>query len=179
MKKTHYLAIVLVILILIIGGLFLITPKAEIQEVDFPETTYLGVKEEITFDQMRDAETYGAAYGKVMEYITTNDIIPSGPPVNIYFTWDDEAELTTMGIGMPVTDITEIDSEDLELMVVGPSKALKAVHKGAYMKLFMTHNQLMKHQGANEYEFNDLTIEEYVTEADAKPLLTNVYMLVK
>jgi len=181
MKKKLIILLILVIILIVLLVLLLTTPKnnIEVQETDFPETTYIGIKEEITFDQMRDAATYETAYEEIMNYTTGNQIILSGPPVNIYFTWDEENELTTMGIAMPVMDVAEIDSQDLELITIGPSKALKAVHEGDYTKLYKAHLALEKYMIDNGYELNEIGMEEYITETDAEPLLTNVYLFVK
>lgn len=154
-----------------------------IEQTNFGPQTYLGVKKLITFEQMRDKKTYEEAYGKIMTYMGTNNLQPSGPPTNIYFTWDEEKQETELGVAMPVGGVDNVDDPDLELMTIEASKAAKTVHMGDYANLKESHEALMNYLKENNLEFDKYAIEEYVTDPKSEPdqskWMTNIYYTIK
>ncbi len=153
------------------------------ESVNFGPKTYLGIRKILTFEEMKDGKNYEYAFGKVMGYLGEKGMVPVGPPVSIYFSWDEVNQKTEMGIGFPVEGLTEVEDGELVLMPIEESKAVKVLHVGDYMKLKDTHDALMKYLQENNLEFDKYAIEEYLTDANREPdvskWMTNVYYTVK
>jgi effector-binding domain-containing protein len=155
----------------------------DFEKIIFDPKTYLGIRKVLSFDEMKAGKTYEYVFGKVMQYLSTHGLSPVGAPVSIYYSWDEPNQQTEMGIGFPVEGLAELDDPELTLMTIEESKAVKAVHKGDYMKLKDTHDQLMKYLQENNLQYDKYAIEEYLTDAKTEPdvskWITNVYYMVK
>ncbi len=155
----------------------------EFEQLRFGPKTYLGVRGVVTFEEMRDSKRYEYALSKTMNYLREKGLTPSGPPVTLYYTWDEANQKTDRGIAIPVEGVTEVEDDELVLMEIEESKVVKAVHVGEYMKLIETHDALTKYLQDNKLEFDKYAIEEYMTdpmsEPDQSKWVTNVYYTIK
>jgi effector-binding domain-containing protein len=155
----------------------------QVEQITFGPQKYIGLKTTVTFDELKEKNTYESAYGKIMAYFQAINIQPVGAPVTIYFSWDEENKKTDIGIGFPVNDLDLVEDDDLELITVEESKATKTVHVGDYMKLKDTHAGMMEWLKENSLESGSYVIEEYQTSPDSEPdmekWMTNIYYTIK
>lgn len=150
----------------------------EIQKIAFGPKTFLGVKELVTFEQMKDRVMYEEKFAKITKYLSDHFITPAGPPTNIYFTWDEEKQETMLGVAFPVEGVESVESEDVELMELPESQAVEALHEGDYENLHKTHKALWDYIEEHSLEWGDWALEEYLTdpttETDGSKWQTNV-----
>lgn len=155
----------------------------KIQRITYGPKRFVGLKKVFTFDEVKEARTYDEGYAKIMTYLSEHKIQPSGAPVNIYFTWDEAAQKTTMAIAFPVDWVESVQDSELELIEIPESKAIRAAHHGDYMRLKETHEAMMDYLKQNDLEFDKYGIEEYLsdpkTEPDQSKWITGVYYTIK
>jgi effector-binding domain-containing protein len=168
MKK---LVISIIFLLILIVAIILVFRNnrlndTRIKEVTFDETAYIGVIRTLSFEEMKSTELYTEVYEKLESYMRDNRVMPRGAPQNVYFSWNPEDEMTKMGVAFPVKKGIEVDHEEIEYFEIKESKALSKIHKGDYMNLEDSHNELMKFIEENELTMGDIAIEEYLTNPD-------------
>lgn len=151
-----------------------------INEVDLGSRIYMAKRKEVSFSEM------GAFYQEnlpaIFEAAGTAGLTPSGAPAGIYYSYDEENEVSDMAAAIPVQGDENTSLEGCERIDVS-GKALHVEYYGAYDNSMAAHMALSKHMEDNNLELNEIVINEYVTdpseEADTSKWLTNIYYMVK
>jgi hypothetical protein len=154
--------------------------STNITKTTFAPRTYLVWRKTIAIADITDQTMWQSAFGNVNEYIQKNNVTRAGPGSALYFTWDQNAGRTELGIGNAIEGVTEISDRELSLVPVAESPALQVTVKGSYEQLREVHGSLQAY--AKQHNLKPtLTIEEYTVmgmdKPDPKDWETNVYYL--
>lgn len=151
-----------------------------IVELELEPKNYLMHRETVTFDKMQAffATHFTATHAFLMEKSLEATTRPSA----MYFMYDEENMQADLAAGIGINkDITELP-EGYELINV-ESKALKIEYYGNYEGIGEAHLAMDDYIKENNLMYNDLVIEEYVSDPSAEvnpeKWLTNLYYLVK
>ncbi|MFO0355998.1 MAG: SRPBCC family protein [Sphingobacteriaceae bacterium] len=152
--------------------------KYDIQEIDWAEHFYIGVKSTLKFPEL--PKFFGESYGKIGAFMAKNKLEMACAPSAIYFTYDDVKMETECAAVMCLKEKKE--TKELETYVIPAGKALLIPYYGAYDKSANAHYAMdayMKEKGLMQ----TMVIEEYVTdpmsEKDTAKWLTNIYYILK
>lgn len=155
-----------------------------ITETTFGPKKYLTLKKSIAMSQVSDKDMYDQAGKKLGSYMQAHGIVPSGPWSVIYFTWDQAAGKTDLGIAFPVSGVEHLEDAELSLVEIPECKAVMDVLHGPYEGLAATHQGLMQYVQEKGYTGQSLpamAVEEYAVDPMQEPnpanLVTNIYYL--
>ncbi len=153
-------------------------------ETTFGPKKYLTLKKSIAIRQVSDKDMYDQAGKKLGGYMQEHGLVPSGPWSVIYFTWDQVAGTTDLGIAFPVSSLESVEDADLSLVEIPECKAAVDVLHGSYEGLATIHQGLMQYVQEKGYAGQGLpamAVEEYVVdpmqESNPDNLVTNIYYL--
>ncbi|MBD3288071.1 hypothetical protein GF337_04650 [candidate division KSB1 bacterium] len=151
----------------------------DVTPVNFQETTYAAVREEIGFQEMQSF--YERAFGTIQQVFQQKGKRMTGAPVGLYFIWDEQNDSTDMAAAFPIRG--SLESEKLSVIEVPESKGFKVNHYGSYEGLEHAHKALDYHIQENWLTLKAPVIEEYITdpmqEPDTTKWQTRIYYLVE
>ena len=116
-------------------------------------------------------------YGKVMGFMQSKNIQPSGAPFSIYFNEDMEA--LEMEAGFPVSADVETEG-DVILSTIPSGKAFVHTHKGAYDSVAQAYNEMMAYVKEKNLKMSGICYERYLNDpSETKPedLLTEIVFM--
>jgi effector-binding domain-containing protein len=149
-----------------------------IEELQWPEVTYVGRKETVLFQNL--PTFFGQNFSALYRDIQKNKINPESPPSAIFTKYDEKEAKGEVIAAVKVASGTTMKA--WEKFTYPASKVLHVAYFGAYDKSAVAHVQIgnyMKKKNMKENVF----IEEYVTdpgtEKDTTKWLTNIYYLIK
>lgn len=152
--------------------------KYEVQEIDWAEHFYVGVKGKHKFPEL--SKFFGESYGKIGAFMAKNKLEMACAPSAIYFTYDEKNMEAECAAVMCLKEKKE--TKELETYAIPAGKALLIPYYGAYDKSANAHYAMdayMKEKGLMQ----TMVIEEYVTdpmsEKDTSKWLTNIYYILK
>ena len=150
----------------------------------FGPKKYLTLRKSIAISQVSDKDMYDQAGKKLGSYMQAHGIVPSGPWSVIYFTWDQAAGKTDLGIAFPVDNLEGIEDPELSVVEIPECKAAMDVLHGSYEGLTTIHQGLMQYtqeKGYNGHGLSAMAVEEYVVDPMQEPnpdsWVTNIYYL--
>jgi len=153
------------------------TSAYQINTITIPERTYIGVRDEISWDEME--AFYGTNLDVAFQAVQGAGLEMDGAPSGIYYTWNEEERTTDMVAAIPVKGAASLDN--FEVTPVS-GKALHVAYYGPYEGSGAAHYALDDYLKANNIE-SEMAIEEYVTdpttEPDTSKWLTNIYYVLK
>jgi effector-binding domain-containing protein len=125
-------------------------------------------------------ETITDTLKKLGAYLDKQNIKPSGPPLIVYTSTDDNG--FTYQAEFPVDEAPKSTPKDISIGKSPEGKALKFVHRGSYDNMDNTYEAITNHLDDKKLEAKDMFIEEYLTDplktADDK-LVINVFVPLK
>ncbi len=154
-----------------------------IQETTFGPKQYLTLRKSILISQVSDHAMYDDAGKKLGAYLQNHNLKPSGPWTVLYFTWDQAAGKTDLGIAFPIDGLSEVDDPEFTITDIPETKATMDVHHGDYKNLGVTHRGLMEYTKEKQYEKSSevMAVEEYIVdpmrEQNPENYITNIYYL--
>lgn len=122
-----------------------------------------------------------AAYGKLIDFITKNNVTMNGSPkiVNLS-TSDDEYQFLAV---IPVNDNSLIDeSNKIQSYTSYQGKVIKLIHKGPYKNFDISYDILFAYMSQNNLHNNGNSWEDFVTDpanVSEDELITNIYQPIK
>lgn len=150
-----------------------------ISEVDFPETSYYGVRQQLSMADI-DSTVYGSAYGQLGMFCGTNQIEMAGMPVSINFEWNEAEGTIDIMPAFPVAKITAEGTEGITSHTIPASKALAIDYYGPYEGVSAAYMQMGIYLEENGFS-SSLSLEEYVDdpgEAESMDdVLTRIYFI--
>lgn len=154
--------------------------KYEIQEIDFPETNFYGIRKTIAFSEL-DSVFYGENYGKLGGFSALNGIEMTGMPVSICFEWNEETEKGILMPAFPVADNSIEGTDEIEAYTQPSCKALVIDYYGPYEESDAAHEQLQMYCEKNGFSAS-VVMEEFVTDPtnveSMDEVLTRVYYFI-
>jgi len=125
-------------------------------------------------------ETITDTLKKLGAYLDKQNIKPSGPPLIVYTSTDDNG--FTYQAEFPVDDPPKTPPKDVGVGRSPEGKVLKFVHRGSYDNMDNTYEAITNHLDDKKLEAKDMFIEEYLTDplktAEDK-LVINVFVPLK
>ncbi|MCW4353274.1 GyrI-like domain-containing protein [Hoyosella sp. YIM 151337] len=122
----------------------------------------------------------GDAFAAIGEFINRSGVAPAGPPLAVYRDWD--GSTMKVDVGFPVAPDSAVSSEpEVRSGQTPAGKALKAVHRGSYMRLRETYEAMEVHIAQEGLTAGEIAWEVYVSDPDQtseEDLLTEIYMRV-
>ena len=153
--------------------------KYMIQELTWPEKTFLTIREVVRFDQMPDffKRSYSRLFGVMGEY----NVSAQMPPCGIYYSVNEPEKVTDMAAAVAVDGFAG-EAEGVEIVVLPPSKVLMTTYFGPYSEMAPAYKALEDYAKSNSQEVS-LMIEEYFTDPSIEPdqskWKTNIYFVLK
>ena len=152
-----------------------------ITTADRPATLYVGTRALVKWADMHGffAKNLPAAFtalGKAQ-------VVPAGPPVGVYFTWDTLKKETDMLAGVAIAADAKGKVQGMTEYETPASKACQTVYTGPYSGMGKAHDAMAVKMKMDHVAMNQNVIEEYVSdpgkEADSTKWVTNIIYLVK
>ena len=107
-------------------------------------------------------ETITDSLKKLGAYLDKQNIKPSGPPLIVYTSTDDNG--FTYQAEFPVNEPPKSPPKDISVGKSPEGKALKFVHRGSYDNMDNTYEAITNHLDDKKLEAKDMFIEEYTTD---------------
>lgn len=153
-------------------------PQYEVQMIDFPATYYLVQKDDVSIPDA--ADHFQTVMPKVGMAFFNNQVEMAGAPSGLYYSWDEEAQMSTMALGIPAAPGVVIDG--LEAVELPAAKALKIDYYGPYGGTGSAHYAMDAYAKANDLTIKTPVLERYVTDPSQEPDSTKwltevVYMI--
>ncbi len=149
--------------------------KFEVKEIGFPTTTYAAIRGKVAFDDMQSF--LGEAFSALAMTLAEERVKIIGPPVGLYFSWDEQTMITDMAAGFPVRK--NVVSDKVQMIGVPAGKGYKVEYCGPYNELMYAHCALDYYIRGKGKLPDSMVIEEYITnpqtEPDSSKWLTNIY----
>ena len=124
-------------------------------------------------------QAFTDAYGQVGAFIAKNSLSPSGPPIAINTSWDENGY--AFDAAMPIAAAPEGDIPEDSTVQVGQTyagKVLKVVHQGSYTEMEATYGKIEAYVAARGWKAADRPWDEWVSDPSQTPeaeLITNIY----
>lgn len=138
----------------------------EVEQVETSAQPYVGIKTSSSADPEDIGMAMSEAYGKVMSYLSSNDVEASGPPISINISYDEQK--AEMICAIPVDDLIEVEG-DLESGQTYQGLALKTVYMGNYDDIGNAHQDINAYISYYNYERNGQPWEVYITDPMTEP----------
>ncbi len=154
-----------------------------VQEMDFKGMTYLGIREQTTFEEAMKQSYFSERITKIIGMMEKIKMQPAGSPTGVFYVWDEANKKTDMAVAMPIAPGTAVAGDpNIKVFEVPANKALVVDYYGPYEGIAKAHEALgayVKEKGLTEVA---PVLEEYVTdpevEKDQSKWLTRVYYFV-
>ena len=153
----------------------------EIKEINLEPKIYIAKRATVKFQDV--PMFYETNLPALFEALGKAGVQPAGMPSGLYFSWDPQKQETNMAAAIPVAAGTKVPKIAGAEEIKAEGKALLMAYYGPYEKLEQAHMAFEKYMKEKNIEWNNVTIEEYVTDPKSEPdtskWLTNIYYLVK
>ena len=155
----------------------------KVNEKSFDAKNYVGIRTTLAIDDEKGMQNFFTeSYGKIMTLIQSKGMQPVGAPSAIYYKWDMENNETDFAAVIPVQSKIDGLKGDIKNIKIENSNALLLEYYGDYSNMEKAHNTINSYMQNNNFEFNEVVIEEYITdpstEQDPNKWQTNIYYLV-
>lgn len=138
-------------------------------------------EQETSMDHNEITKSIGNAYGKIMAFITVNNIIMSGSPKIINKNYNDKTYQFIAAIPVENNDLSDEDNEILASSTYH-GQVIKLVHKGSYKNFNQSYTILDAYMQQNNLEKNGNSWEDFVTDpgnVSETELITHIYQPIK
>jgi Polyketide cyclase / dehydrase and lipid transport len=159
---------------------------SKFEKVEVLGTTYYTIRDEVKMTDIK--QFFSENYPKVMQQISQDQLEMTGVPRGIYYSWDEENQISDMAAAIPVSPIQEQGKGNKKINI-GPGEAdvydnyIVYSYFGDYSDMVSAHEGLGK---ACESVFKKppaVVMEEYVTDPSTEPdnskWLTRIYYVIK
>ncbi|MEQ9006900.1 MAG: GyrI-like domain-containing protein, partial [Ekhidna sp.] len=141
----------------------------------------IGAQASSSIDPEMIGQVMGETYGKVMSYMSANNIEAAGAPISIVLSYGEEG--TEMICGLPTVRKFEVDGEGIVSGMTYEGLALKTIHKGDYDLMESAYYDLLDYMSYYNFDENGNPWEVYVTDpgvvTDTAEWVTEIYFPVK
>lgn len=155
----------------------------EVKTMDFPATSYIGIRQTAKQDEVMKSSFFAERFGKIMTLFTQSKMQPAGVPTGIYYSWDTANNSTDVAVAMPVAQKMAVAGGDLKSIEVPASKAVYIDYTGPYENMQAAHDFLNHYIKTNGLKEKAPVIEQYVTdpatEKDPAKWLTKIIYLIE
>lgn len=156
------------------------TSEYEIGVGDYPGGQYLGVRGDIKMSDI--GPFYEKNLPAVMGAVQKEGFQMESMPLGLYFTWDEEKQMTNMLAGIGVKGDVKAPA-GMEVVTIAPGKAAMMKYTGGYSGLGNAHLAMDNYFKSNNLQQMAPVIEEYVTDPgivrDSNQWVTKITYLIK
>ncbi len=153
----------------------------QITVVDRPAMLYVGKRQVVKWAEMQ--EFFGKNFGTGFAAIGKAGVPPAGAPSGVYFEWNEKDRTADLIAAVPVAVDAKAKLKSLDFYEAPASKAYVIDYTGGYHGIGKAHEAMDSRMKADSVEYNEVVIEEYITdpgqEPDSTKWHTNVVYLVK
>lgn len=135
--------------------------KKELMPVDL---WFLSVRDTVSQHEMNNI--HGKIYESIAQYLETQNIVSSAPPLVIYHSFN---ELIDMEVGIPVEDSTLAGTELIKMNKIGASFVVTAIHYGPYDRMPETYFGINEWMRKNKVVVTGPPWESYLTDPTTEP----------
>lgn len=135
-----------------------------IEEVDFPARTLAGIRQKLDMKAM--PAFFASGLGLLGKAMGEAGITPAGPPLTLYYEWDETTGRTDMAVSFPLSTATNLPGA--EIIELPAAKALMAKYMGSYEGIANGHFALDDYMRDRCLTPKMPIIEEYVTDPAAE-----------
>jgi effector-binding domain-containing protein len=154
---------------------FAAVKQYQVRVEDFGGRDYVQIRQEVKFAAIKDFFTQ--AYVKIGKALSGKKLKPAGGPVGLYFTYDEQNQITDMAAAMPVKG--KLATEEISRFSIPAGKAYVIDYYGPYEKSASAYKALDLYLHSNGLKHKAPVIEEYITdpgiEPDSSKWLTRIY----
>lgn len=149
--------------------------KYPVYELDFPRSEYIGVRAKVPMQEI--SSFFSTSFGVIQEVMSKTQTLIAGPPVGLYYEWDESAMITDMAAALPVK--RSIGTSDVKAITIPAGKAYVVEYYGPYEGIREAYAALHMYFSVNDLKFSPPVLEAYITdpgsEPDPKKWLTRVH----
>jgi effector-binding domain-containing protein len=155
-----------------------------ITETTFGPKEYLAVKRSIPIADITNKQMYDEAGAKLGAFMQEQGIAPTGPWTVMYFTWDQEAGRTDIGIAFPVSatvNAAALEANELHIVSVPETNASMIELHGSYDGLGKAHSEMMTYRSEHRQttDLSVIGVEEYnvgpMQDTNSENWITTIY----
>ncbi|HKQ98124.1 MAG TPA: SRPBCC family protein [Candidatus Polarisedimenticolia bacterium] len=154
-----------------------------VEQIEAAPQTVAFVNAACAKDDKAIAETIGASYAKVGQFMAKNGLKQAAAVQTINHKYDDSGYQFDAAIPVDHAPEKEIPADSpVQVKQTYAGKALKVVHKGSYHNMESTYRQMIAYMAAHGYEGAASPWDEYVSDPGNTPepeLLTNIVWPIK
>ncbi len=159
--------------------------NSSFEKVEVLGTSYYTFRDKVKMSDIQ--QFYEENYPKVMQKIAEDQLEMTGMPRGIYYSWDEESQISDMAAAIPVSPIAELGKANKKVNIgIGEADVydnfLVYNYYGDYMNLEPAHVGLGKACKSTFDKDPDVVMEEYVTdpgtEPDTSKWLTRIYYVI-
>ncbi len=156
-----------------------IPTKLEVQEITFPEKTFLIKRAVKSIDEL--PSFFKDVYGELYAAVEKQGLQATEAPYAIYFSIDEEKKETDLAAAVAVQGLKTVP-EGYDMFKIPESKALQVHYKGAYENMHDAYNELDSYVGEHNLK-KAWVLEQYFSdpqsEKDPSEWLTDIYYILK
>ncbi len=105
-----------------------------------------------------------AAYAQIGAFLGQNGITPAGPPVALYYAWNEETQTTDMAPAMPVAELPDAIPETLAGITLEADSALLIDYYGDYNGIGAAHEAMDAYLKEHQLRHSTPVMEIYMTD---------------
>jgi len=150
----------------------------EVKESEFKGGRYAVIKGKVSFSEMQ--QFYGSSFAEIQESVKKKWAKVTGPPIGMYYTWDEQNKQTELAAGMPTN--RKVETDNVKTIKIETSKAMLIEHSGSYETIPQAHKALGYYVQKNKLDLKFPVIEQYLSdpmsEPDPSKRITKIYYLI-
>ena len=155
-------------------------PKLAVQEVDFPATTFVAMRQKMRMSAIQDFMQKELQLTELQ--FDKRDLETAGNPSRLVYDWDEKKGQADIAAAVPADGAQQFSAEYSNINIPA-GKALMMEFYGDHTRTKPIHDILKIHAKNNNLKIKMPIIEEFVTDPEQEPnadkWLTKVYALVQ
>jgi len=147
----------------------------KVEEIEYPATTFAVIRAEIPVPGLHDF--FMESYATISAAMGRAGARMAGAPCGLYYTWDEQNNMTDLGAAIPVN--RAFTSDAIETVILPARTAYRVDYYGPYEGVGPAHTALSLFLAQHGLEQIPPVIEEYSTDPQKEPdqskWLTRIY----
>lgn len=152
----------------------------EVQQMDFPATTYAYIRQVVKWT---DIQAFFTQHLPLLYEDVARNNSSGGTVTGLYSEWDEKNQQADLAVAIPVSSGTKTSSNIIRITNIDASKALQVTLPGAYDKMGTAHESIDKYIVEKKLKAKLPVIEQYLygpaNEKDTSKWLTKIIYLVE
>ncbi len=137
----------------------------QVKVEDFSGKDYALIRQEVKFEAINDFVTQ--AYVKIVKILSEKKVRPAGGLVGIYFTHDEQKQITDMAVAIPIKG--KIENDEIKMYTIPAGKTYVIDYYGPYEQIANANKALELYLVRNNLKQKSPVMEEYITHRGKEP----------